>query len=832
MPTFISILDSEVVVKKSKNCGGSFKSCKGLLKGVLLGLSFAIILAACDSPEERLQNHYESGIELLEQESFDKASLEFRNALQINGDHIPSLYALSQIEERRANWRAVRNLLEKIIDLDSNHLGATIRLGRMMLLGGQIDRALELSNKASDIDAKAVDSLTFKAAVLLNLDDPQGALAAANEALQTDPKNIDAISVLAAERMAAGKMREAIALLDTGIKQDERNVALQLIKIRALASLDAVDEVEVVLNRLIELYPDTDAFKTSLVNLYLRQQKVDAAEAVMRNKADANPGDFEAALGVVRFLNTVRGPEEAIKELNTLIGKADANVSRYRMALAQMHFSQKDNDQARKVLDDLLASDASAEDKLTAKNQMAEMARLAGDLEGAKGILADIFKEDSKNAAALMTRAAIRNAERNFDDSIIDLRTVLRDEPDSLRALVLLGSAYEGNGSMELADDQYTRAFQVANGASTIGLPFANFLARRGNLERAEQVLSQVVQVEPNNVTAYRALAQIRINLRDWGGAEEVAERLRQLQDEDSVVNRIKGIALQGQQKFDQSIRAFEESQQSAPDAFRPMASLVDAYYRSGEPEKAESFLKTVLQTSPSNVFAHVLLGQLYSELERKEDARAVLTQAIERNPGSSMAYTAYSRFLTINKDEDGALAVLDQGLEQIPADATLGLLKAGIYERRGEKEKALEQYRIMYEAAPSSPIVANNYASTLTSLRGDKASAEKALEVMQPLLNASVPQFKDTIGWAYYLSGQYDQALPYLREAAEQLPNLAEVRYHLGMTYRAAKNVSAAITEFEKVVELSESTPFAEIEAVKQALEELRKQVGTFSGD
>ncbi|WP_161974001.1 tetratricopeptide repeat protein [Hwanghaeella grinnelliae] len=790
-----------------------------------------LLATACDSPEERLVDHVKNGQELLEQRSFDKASLEFRNALQINSDHIPALYGLSQIEERRANWRAVRNLLEKIIDLDPNHLEATVRLGRMMLLGGQIDRALELSNKASEIDPESIDALTFKAALLLNLDDPQGALAAANKALQKDPGNVDALSVLAAERMAAGEMREAIALLDTGIKQDERNVALQLIKIRALASLDAIDEVETVLKRLIDLYPDTDAFKTSLVNLYMRQERLDDAEAILREKADANPGDIEPALNVVRFLNTVRGPDSAIVELRRLIDQGDANVSQYRMALAQLYFTQQDSDKATQVLDELLASEASAEDKLTAKNQMAEMARLAGDFDRAKAILAEILGEDSKNAAALMTRGAIRNVEQQYDDAIIDLRTVLRDEPDSLRALVLLGTAYEGNGAPELADDQYTRAFQVAEGAASIGLPFANFLARRGDLNRADEVLSRVVQVEPNNVTAHRALAQIRINLRDWAGAEQVAERLRELQDEDSVINRIKGIALQGQQKFDQSVRAFEQSQQAAPDAFRPMASLVDAYYRSGEPEKAEAFLKSVLETSSDNVFAHVLLGQLYSELDRKEDAEQVLLEAVESNPKSAVAYTALSRFKSLQGDRDGALAVLDQGLAEIPGDATLGLLKAGIFERENKPELAMRQYKEMYEANVDSPLVANNYASTLLSLQG-RSAAKEVLEVMQPFMNASVPQFKDTIGWAYFLDGQNEKALAYLRDSAEQLPNLAEVRFHLGQAYRAAGNVSAAIAEFEKVVEISEQTPFPQIDEVKLALEELKKKVGTFSGD
>jgi len=802
------------------------------LKVALVIVAVAMAATACDSPEERLQSHYESGAELLAEGSFDKASLEFRNALQINGDHIPSLFALSQIEERRANWRGVRNLLEKIVDLDPKHLGATVRLGRMMLLGGQIDRALDLSKQASEIDPKSVDALTFKAAVLLNLDDPQGSLAAASEALKIDPDNIDAISVLAAERIAAGEMREAIALLDTGIKQDERNAALQLIKIRALAAINALDEVEDVLKRMIELYPDTDQFRSALINLYARNDRLDDAEAVLRDHVKNNPTNFEANLSVVRFLNTARGKDAAVEELQTLVGQADKNQSNYRLALAQLYYTSDQQDEAKFVLADLIESDAEQADKLRARNQLAEMARLSGDAVGARNQLQAILSEDSKNADALMTRAAILISEQKYDDAIIDLRTVLRDDPEALRALILLGSAYEGNDSPELADDQYTRAFQVANGSAAIGLPFANFLVRRGSVDRAEEVLERVVQSEPRNIAAYRALAQIRVSRGDWVGAEAAANSLAALEDDQSIVNRIRGIALQGQQKFEQSIAAFEQSQQAAPDEFRPMASLVDAYFRAGEPEKAEAFLESVLEASPSNVFAHALLGQLYTELQRTDKAVAILRQGVDRNPKSPTAYTALAQYYGRQGEREAQLETLEQGLGELPNDPTMGLLRAGVLEQLGRKEDALEQYQSMYDASTSSPIVANNYASMLMALQESQVAAQAALDAMTPYMRTPVPHFRDTIGWAYYLNGENEKALPYLEQAAEQLPNLAEVRYHLGKVYRAEGNLSAAIKEFEKVVDLSNENPFERLDEVKATLEALRKEVGTFSGD
>ena len=62
----------------------------------------------------------------------------------------------------------------------------------------------------------------------------------------------------------------------------------------------------------------------------------------------------------------------------------------------------------------------------------------------------------------------------------------------------------------------------------------------------------------------------------------------------------------------------------------------------------------------------------------------------------------------------------------------------------------------------------------------------------------AQVPQFKDTIGWVDYRLGDFKAAVPLLEEAATALPDLALVRYHLGMGYMATGQNSKAADEFK----------------------------------
>ena len=66
--------------------------------------------------------------------------------------------------------------------------------------------------------------------------------------------------------------------------------------------------------------------------------------------------------------------------------------------------------------------------------------------------------------------------------------------------MVLLAAAYERSGSIELAEKQYADATRVSDFDAGIGLNYVAFLRRRGNIERAEDILTQLAGRWPNNV--------------------------------------------------------------------------------------------------------------------------------------------------------------------------------------------------------------------------------------------------------------------------------------------------------------------------------------------
>src|ERR1044072_2888335 len=89
--------------------------------------------------------------------------------------------------------------------------------------------------------------------------------------------------------------------------------------------------------------------------------------------------------------------------------------------------------------------------------------------------------------------------------------------------------------------------------------------------------------------------------------------------------------------------------------------------------------------------------------------------------------------------------------------------------------------------------------SSMLADRRTDKPSLDRANSLALLLKNSDVPQFKDTLGWVSYQRQDYRAALPLLEDAAKALPNLALVRFPLGLAYVATGQDDKASNEFSK---------------------------------
>lgn len=791
---------------------------------ILLFPAIFLVISACSSPEEMKQEHYENGMELLEEEDFVKAKIEFRNALQIDEAFVPAWQGLSIVEEEEKAWMNLNSVLNRIIELEPANIDANVRLGKLMMMVDQLDRAVEISDAMLLVDNQHPEVQALRAAVLLKLGDTENAIAAANRALELEPGNLNAVQILAAERFSRRDYDGALAFINQSNEDISQNKDLMLISIMIFEAKNDLASAAEYYARLITAFPEDEDLRAGLVRFYVKHNNVDAAEAEVRNIASMDPANYEKSIDVVRFLNTYRGGDAAEAELNSLIQRG-TDVVRYELALAEFYLTSNNRERAVEVLNRIVDRAGSSEDGLTARGRLGELAMAEGRNEDAARIVEEILEIDNANIIALEIRGSLNIGAERYDNAIQDLRIVLNEKPDSGRAALLLSRAYELTGSIELADDTLADALRFSENSADMAVAYANFLIKQSAIPRAEDVITSVLDVQPNNIELLQMLARIRLMRQNWIGAQQVADVLRELDREGVTATEIEGLALSGQQNYEESIAAFRSAYQSGEGTSGSLSSLIGSYMRAGKADEAKEFLEGILQDNENNYQAQILLGQVQLNVGENDLAVASFEKAKSVDPENSAAYINLVSFHANQNDLSSALAVVDEGIAAATNKVGLNLVKAGIYEREEDYEMAISIYEDLIAQDNINDVVINNLASLLSEHRSDEASMLRAQELAARFRQSSVPHFKDTLGWIYYKVGDIQAATSLLQDVVEQMPNMAIFRYHLGMSYMAGERKEAAKREFEEIVRISEVQPFEQIEEVRNLLAELNTQ-------
>jgi tetratricopeptide (TPR) repeat protein len=202
-----------------------------------------------------------------------------------------------------------------------------------MLLANALDDCLKMVDAAKALDSRHAGVLALKAAILLKLNDNNGALREAHAALEIDPANAGALIILAAERLGRGDAQGALAILDR-TRGSQEDFGIRLFKIKIYEKIGDFKQVEALLKKFVELYPNEKAFQRQLVELYIDQKRLHDAEKELRVIAAADPTNYEAGLDVVRFLNTFKGAAAARQDLISRISAGGGQAFHYQIALA------------------------------------------------------------------------------------------------------------------------------------------------------------------------------------------------------------------------------------------------------------------------------------------------------------------------------------------------------------------------------------------------------------------------------------------------------------------------------------------------------------------
>lgn len=125
------------------------------------------------------------------------------------------------------------------------------------------------------------------------------------------------------------------------------------------------------------------------------------------------------------------------------------------------------------------------------------------------------------------------------------------------------------------------------------------------------------------------------------------------------------------------------------PDHPEGVALLANLELLEGNLQKAEEQIDKAIRLRADNDSFHSIRGRILSAQNKWEEGEKALQKAIELNPDSFAHYRTLLMHYEERKDEAATRRLLDIMMPRFPDDPQLYLLQAGLYQKKGEWEKA-----------------------------------------------------------------------------------------------------------------------------------------------
>ncbi len=785
---------------------------------LLLGMAVAG-LAACESAEDRLAKHLANAEQLVTAGETEKATIEYRNALALDANNLTAHLGMAALYEQARNYPAMLAHLNKVVELDPKNVSALVRVGQMMMLGGRLDDAMSNADAALAVDPGDVNALVLKAGVALRLGETAQALEIARRAIDKEPDNATAHAVLIGERLQAKDLSGALAIADDITTRSPKDLGVALVKLQVLEQRGDEAATLAWLEEMISRFPDQLALRSAAAQLHVRNGDLDAAERELRTIADARPDDAQAALGVAQFLLRTKGVDAARAELDAQIKKR-TDATPFILALAQLDFDNNNREEATAALTKAVAAAAEAKKTDEANSirlVLARFALLEQKRDEAKRLAGEVLATDASNAGALGIRAALRFDECDFNGALLDVRAALASQPNNPQLLVLSARTHERNGNTDLAGENYAAAAQASGYETAIVLEFVQHLRRRGRADAALTVLTEAANRRPTDKAILSELAGAQINAGDWVGADATTQKLATL--DPSLASRVEAASLTGQARYEESLAVLGRLAADPNQADNALASMIQVYARAGKLDEAVAFLDNLIEENTGNTRALMLRAQVLRSLGKVDAAERDFRTVTQVSPSTGGAYLGLAQLAISRGDREAALKEARAGVEAADNPGALQFFIGSLYERSMDFDGAIEEYRRLYAAQPSSLVAANNLASLLAEHKADDpASIEEAAKVAASLRGIDVPAFQDTVGWVDHLRGDNEQALRNLIPAAEKLAENPYVRFHIGVVYAALGDTESARTHLQAAAS-ADPASFSRVDEAKAAL-------------
>jgi len=737
-----------------------------------------------ESVQVRRDRFYKSAQTYLSEGKLEDAMIQYRNAVQLDDRHVPSIFGLGKVLQKKGDHRPAIAAFRRTLELDSSHTEAKLELGTYFLVAGLENPAQfgEAKRMAEEVLKAHPDNL--RARILLGnayagRSDFTKSIDEMKTVLEQEPENLFAMVNLGVYHMKLNDPKTAEKSFLAAVTQHPKSPEARRAIAAFYASTGQPEKAEVQFRRALELAPKESVNLHGLVHFYISRREFDKAENVLQEAATRFP-DWKEPVSTLSSLYQAQGKEDESLRLLLRLAEKDPMDRSVQLKIVEMHLAKKRLEEAKKILDQY--GKARPADPAVAYLRGRLLLEQKNDEEAVKQFNRSI-ELDRNYAPAYKQKALLHLRRFEFADARTSLTNVLRIQPRDAHARGMMAKLLVMTGRPREALEEAQAVLRAAPGNGDARFAEAEALLLMGRVDESRALFEKLKEANPENPVCLHRLGRIALMSRDFKTAAEY----------------------------------FRQALRMAPGLTDVARDYVAVFALQGQFSAAQAAADELAKGMPPDFIA-VLKGQMYLSENRYGEAEEQFRKAIAARADNYQGYLLLGETKRLQNQLPEALREVDKLIQKDQRFAPGFMLKAYYLETAGDTKGAIAHYSKALELAPDNPLAANNlawiYCQRGENLEQALTLARKAREQMPA--NGHIA---DTLGWIYYRMNNYILAVDQLSFAVNNGRQEPENYYRLGMALYRRGDKLRAKQSFRKALELKSN--FRGADEARKLLEE-----------
>jgi putative PEP-CTERM system TPR-repeat lipoprotein len=790
------------------------------------------------APSQEAIRYYEEALSYFNQEQYQSAEIQLKNALQINPDYLPARLLLGEALLRQGDGASAEKeiriaqstggapsltLLSLAKALDQQHKFAALLeeiqverlpqeqqgeilflLGRAHLELGQLEEAKKIFEQTLRTPGGSKVLSTVGLAMLeLKQKRPQAADSLADRALTYDPKNAEAWHAKGAIAYVRGDLEQAVNHYTRSLELEPNHYTSRISRVSAY----------------IELHRYKEAIK-ELEALSIASQwdpQIGYFLAVAKRESGDLQGAKDALLDAVNLVNSARYDE--LREVpHLLLMGGLIYYSNGELEKARKFFSEYINyDSSHLVAHKLLGSTLLAlKQPLKAIPVLQRAIDLAPRVPGLHRQLAEAYFQAGQHGKAissletadrlapeqpdtLLRLGLYRLAAKERKKAVQDLEAAYRIDPKSDRIAQSLAAVQLSMRNAKRAEEVLSALVQRRPEDATVANMLGATYLQLQKPEQARQWYTKALAIQPDFRPAIINLAQLDVRENRIASARQALSGLLSKEPENprllyELANLEKRAGSMGA-----AIRLMDKAYEFNREEVFVALRLIDLLLETDNPQRALEIASDLRRREPENSAAHQAIGKVQVALGNQLAARAAFRNAVKFAGFDAQALYQIAQLQLSGDIEDEARWSLQKAVkgdpEYLPALLTLAELEIR-FDKLDSAAKLIERLAAIDGDHP-----------TVNSLRGDLAVKKKKYSSAVRHYDKALQSSDDPIlalrrYRALIAAGDADTALQDLAAWVDRHPQGIVAKMALAETYHAKGKGEQARVHYEQLLQ------------------------------